>query len=51
VGKQIVVNQLGEVYVKLHEWLGYLSNKVDRNVLIVEFAPYFRKLDDESKNE
>ncbi|NMA72963.1 MAG: CRISPR-associated protein Csx14 [Bacteroidales bacterium] len=49
--QQTVANQLGEVYAKLDEWLGYPANKVDRNVLIAEFAPYFRKLDDESKNE
>lgn len=39
--EQTVANQLGRVYEKLREWLGYPSGTVDRSVLIAEFAPYF----------
>lgn len=39
--EQTVANQLGGIYEKLREWLGYPPRNVDRSVLIAEFAPYF----------
>lgn len=39
--EQTVANQLGRVYEKLREWLGYPAYTVDRSMLIAEFAPYF----------
>lgn len=39
--EQTVANQLCNIYEKLHEWLGFPDYKVDRNILIARFAPYF----------
>lgn len=39
--EQTIANQLHSVYEKMHEWLGFPSYNVDRNVLIAQFAPYF----------
>lgn len=39
--EQTVANQMRGVYEKLWEWLGHPEQKVDRSVLIAEFAPYF----------
>lgn len=44
--EQTVANQLGSVYEKLREWLGYPDNHVDRSVLIAEFAPYFAQMEE-----
>lgn len=44
--EQTVANQLGEVYEKLQEWLDYPSTKVDRSILIAEFAPYFALMEE-----
>lgn len=44
--EQTVANQLGSVYEKLREWLGYPDNHVDRSVLIAEFAPYFDRMEE-----
>ncbi|HHW39906.1 MAG TPA: CRISPR-associated protein Csx14 [Syntrophomonadaceae bacterium] len=43
---QTVANQLGSVYEKLREWLGYPEYNVDRSVLIAEFAPYFAQMEE-----
>ncbi len=48
--EQTVANQLGRVYEKLREWLGYPSGNVDRSVLIAEFAPYFALMEDERQD-
>jgi len=47
--EQTVANQLGNVYEKLSEWLGFPDYNVDRNVLIAQFAPYFDMI--ESKGD
>lgn len=39
--EQTVANQLRGVYEKLREWLDYPSGRIDRSILIAEFAPYF----------
>ncbi|CAM0497201.1 CRISPR-associated protein Csx14 [Thermoanaerobacter kivui] len=39
--EQTIANQLQVIYEKLKEWKDYPSMKVDRNLLIAEFAPYF----------
>lgn len=39
--EQTIANQLQSIYEKLKEWMDYPSMKVDRNLLIAEFAPYF----------
>ncbi len=39
--EQTVANQLQNIYEKLKEWMDYPDIKVDRNVLIAQFAPYF----------
>lgn len=44
--EQTVANQLGSVYEKLREWLGFPDNNVDRSVLIAEFAPYFDRMEE-----
>ncbi|MGB9791022.1 MAG: CRISPR-associated protein Csx14 [Thermacetogeniaceae bacterium] len=44
--EQTVANQLGSVYEKLREWLGYPNSHVDRSVLIAEFAPYFDRMEE-----
>lgn len=44
--EQTVANQLGSVYEKLREWLGYPDNHVDRSVMIAEFAPYFARMEE-----
>lgn len=41
--EQTVANQLRSVYEKLREWLEYPEGRVERNVLIAEFAPYFKQ--------
>ncbi len=44
--EQTVANQLGQIYGKLEEWLEFPDCKVDRSVLIANFAPYFAKTED-----
>jgi len=39
--EQTVANQLHSIYEKLREWLGFPESRVERSVLIAEFAPYF----------
>lgn len=39
--EQTVANQLRSVYEKLREWLDFPESRVERSVLIAEFAPYF----------
>jgi len=39
--EQTVANQLRSVYEKLREWLEFPEGRVERSVLIAEFAPYF----------
>jgi len=39
--EQTVANQLQNIYEKLKEWMDYPDIKIDRNVLIAQFAPYF----------
>ncbi|MFN4190960.1 MAG: CRISPR-associated protein Csx14 [Pseudothermotoga sp.] len=39
--EQTIANQLQKIYEKLREWMDYPDRRVDRNLLIAEFAPYF----------
>ncbi len=39
--EQTIANQLQNIYEKLRQWMDYPDRRVDRNLLIAEFAPYF----------